>query len=188
MKPTIEQLNDSKWWNENAPAWADTYGLVGGGYPVFANAKDYTHILGRQRGKVFAFGGPGDFWSRESLKSVIKRPTAKQWNGPQDGLPPVGTKCLYSLYLDKWEEVEIIYHFDNTAARVAAFLYKSCGGVNVSQAIAEHFKPLISQAEKEREDACDKMYAIMTSCKRAGNRSDMAEALYDAGYRLEGKQ
>lgn len=36
---------------------------------------------------------------------------------------------------------------------------------------------------KEREKACDHMFGIMLKVARPGNRSDMAEALYDAGYR-----
>lgn len=36
---------------------------------------------------------------------------------------------------------------------------------------------------KEREKACDQMFGIMLKVERPGNRSDMAEALYDAGYR-----
>lgn len=39
-------------------------------------------------------------------------------------------------------------------------------------------------AAEERSKACDAMFGIMTSPPvREGNRSDMAEALYDAGYR-----
>lgn len=36
---------------------------------------------------------------------------------------------------------------------------------------------------KDREKACDEMFAIMLKVKRPGNRSDMAEALYDHGWR-----
>lgn len=36
---------------------------------------------------------------------------------------------------------------------------------------------------KAREKACDHMFGIMLKVARPGNRSDMAEALYDAGYR-----
>lgn len=47
-------------------------------------------------------------------------------------------------------------------------------------------KPMTSderRQSKDREKACDEMFAIMLKVKRPGNRSDMAEALYDRGWR-----
>jgi hypothetical protein len=38
-------------------------------------------------------------------------------------------------------------------------------------------------AAAERNRTCDHIYGIITRVKREGNRSDMAEAIYDAGYR-----
>lgn len=41
-----------------------------------------------------------------------------------------------------------------------------------------------AKAKLDRSKACDEMFGIMSSSSvREGNRSDMAEALYDAGYR-----
>lgn len=43
-------------------------------------------------------------------------------------------------------------------------------------------------AAEERSKECDRIFAILSSVEREGNRSDMAEALYDAGLRLTNKK
>ncbi len=119
-----------------------------------------------------------------------------------DELPPVGTICTMTGYkgdpdtadYEKYEshvskDVTIIAHRDIGDGLTAAVYeidmgfglfeyYAMCAGCFAPKKSAE-------QIEKEaRSKACDAMYGIMTSPPvRDGNRSDMAEALYDAGYR-----
>lgn len=49
------------------------------------------------------------------------------------------------------------------------------------------FRPIRSpedvEMKKERSEECDRIFGILSGVERTGNRSDMAEALYDAGYR-----
>ena len=42
------------------------------------------------------------------------------------------------------------------------------------------FRPIRSEADKKRSEICDKIYGALTTAEREGNRSDMAEAVYDA--------
>jgi hypothetical protein len=57
---------------------------------------------------------PNGVWNPASKEDdpsrYIERPTAqlKQWSGPQDGLPPVGTVCEFYECCE-WREVEVMY-------------------------------------------------------------------------------
>lgn len=42
-----------------------------------------------------------------------------------------------------------------------------------------------SEDKITRERECDKIYGIISNVERPGNKSDMAEAIYDAGYRFD---
>lgn len=109
------------------------------------------------------------------------------WTG--EGRPPVGTVCEVE-HCGKWIKCEIIAHFQQESAQVAAFIFSPYSGnpklKELAYYIADSFRPTrtpeqIAAAERAKE--CDKMFGIMCAVDREGNRSDMAEALYDAGYR-----
>lgn len=87
MKPTLDQLNDPKWWNENQPV----------GYPVWI--KDLSPTLKcdgsgwhRDNGDRYV-DRDGKYWKKcdDNLYLVYEYPDCKPWAGPQDGAPPVGT-------------------------------------------------------------------------------------------------
>ncbi len=44
----------------------------------------------------------------------------------------------------------------------------------------EPLRPIPTEAQRKRSDICDKIYGAMTNAERKDNRSDMAEAVYDA--------
>lgn len=108
------------------------------------------------------------------------RPIKKSWSG--DGLPPVGTVCE-AIIADgfgsiPWTECTVIHHYDQSVAVAHG------GGRLICW--ANQFRPIRTQAQieaEERSRECDKIYGIISRVERPGNKSDMAEALYDAGYR-----
>lgn len=72
--PTTEQLNDPKWWDENAPVWAKSYGLAGDQrVPVWFNVRQYQHVEGVQALVVFAFSDTCTF-GLEEIERIAGRP------------------------------------------------------------------------------------------------------------------
>ena len=106
------------------------------------------------------------------------------WNG--EGLPPVGCEC----------EVWCQDHADYEWVKIAVFAeYKGVviGIVNMPGEIIHddinkyaagynraRFRPIRTEADRKREVICDSIYGAITRAERKENRSDMAEAVYDA--------
>lgn len=111
-----------------------------------------------------------------------------QWNG--EGLPPVGTVCEFMKHNSppapegQWTVGDIRYVSD---------CYVIIGGDGCEHAHHPRncsFRPVrtpeqIARLEKSR--ACDEMFGVILSLTedRRHNRSDICEALYDAGYRKQ---
>lgn len=104
-----------------------------------------------------------------------------------EGLPPVGVVCEVKLQ-EEWSLCEIIAHFQQPQAMVAAFTVAQFhGGKKLDSKIAECFRPIRTPeqiAAYERSKYCDRIYGVMCKAERPCNRSDMAEVLYDAGLRF----
>jgi len=54
---------------------------------------------------------------RHDIEEMIERPKPKQWPGPEDGLPPVGTICEARILLPGqsnylWRRCEVVYKND----------------------------------------------------------------------------
>lgn len=99
-----------------------------------------------------------------------------EWNG--DGLPPIGCECeLYDC--EKWLEVQIKYIGDHVVV-VHAFGCAMPERVFHLAKYPDRFRPIRTEAQRKRSDICDKIYGAMTNAARKDNRSDMAEAVFDA--------
>lgn len=118
-------------------------------------------------------------------KATFQARPQETWDGR--GLPPVGTVCEVKHRDIGWVRCEIVAH--------KSF---SCGGLThaiawidentLDQSQGLRFRQLRTPeqiAAEERSKECDRIFAILSSVEREGNRSDMAEALYDAGYRRQ---
>lgn len=125
-----------------------------------------------------------------AVKKLEAETAIKPWSG--EGLPPVGTVCEYNNLEPhpvsaelKWSQVHIVAH-DTQGGDIFA-VFSSLSGYHGDRR-PECFRPIRTPEQiaiEVRSKACDAMYGIMTSPPvRDNNRSDMAEALYDAGYRL----
>ncbi|HID4130816.1 TPA: hypothetical protein ACXE8V_001117 [Pluralibacter gergoviae] len=116
--------------------------------------------------------------TREQYEAALAESKKVAWDG--DGLPPVGCECEWKdrtgwvtvtiKYLSEWVIVFSGLTPDGEEVEIAKNIY----GDDVK------FRPILSEGERKREESCDRIYGAMTSVEREGNRSDMAEAIYDA--------
>lgn len=126
------------------------------------------------------------------LNECIGQNAAPVWSG--EGLPPVGCECEYSLNGGKtWCNCKIDYIVGTQGVVMLCDTFEGVQYVQFSSyGNALKFRPIRSEADRKRDDICDKIYGAMTNAKRKDNRSDMAEEIYDAiaagkipGLRLE---
>lgn len=113
------------------------------------------------------------------------------WDG--QGLPPVGIEAEII-----WDSTDVAYY----RAKILAHdedrvVFRWCEGESKGQygsyavlnfGILPTFRPIRTPeqiAAEERSKECDRIFFILSNVKREGNRSDMAEALYEAGYRRQ---
>lgn len=130
----------------------------------------------------------GGFWqtNRHPLPDYAKplTPPVATWNGPEDGLPPVGIEVEF-FQDGQWVPVRVMYVSEHTV--LLKHLHDEMG--DPEGAYTPHdaqFRPVRTAeqlAAKVRSKACDEIYGVLCTAAREGIRSDMAEALYDAGYR-----
>lgn len=118
--------------------------------------------------------------SRKQYESALAASQKPAWNG--EGVPPVGCECEYSLNAGKtWWKCKIDYIVGtqgvvmlcDTFDGVQYVKFSSYGG-------ALKFRPIRTEADKKRERICDAIYGALTKAERQHNRSDEAEAVYDA--------
>lgn len=132
-------------------------------------------------------------WERDSHPAPLEiyEPRYNVWVG--QGLPPVGTKCLYSLCLDGntenpcWFECEIHYVIEDTKYQCGGVvaLCKTCPS-DIEQFLAVEttlFKPIAvkSKADMDKEKAISTILEDVTSIW-ASSDVELAEALYEKGY------
>lgn len=110
------------------------------------------------------------------LNECIGQDGAPVWSG--EGLPPVGCECEYKWQNDRWRIGRVCYISKHTVLMLEIFdgeeSESAYGACDVT------FRPIRSEADRKRDDICDKIYGAMTNAKRKDNRSDMAEEIYDA--------
>lgn len=110
-------------------------------------------------------------------KSLSKEP----WTG--EGLPPVGM-LVEALIDHSWVSAEVLAHGVEGEDQVAVLQV----GSRIKTKTFTGIRPIRTPeqiAAEERVKACDEIYGVLLTAEREGNRSDMAEALYDAGYRKQ---
>lgn len=115
----------------------------------------------------------------ESALAASQKPT---WNG--EGLPPVGCECEWRDSNVGWIPVKIKYISEQIVVIESPV---NLFGVQKLTEIAKdiicdkpQFRPLRTEADKKRERICDAIYGALTKAERQHNRSDEAEAVYDA--------
>ncbi|MGP8812104.1 hypothetical protein ACT03H_27590 [Pseudomonas aeruginosa] len=129
------------------------------------------------------FRGPSCGVSAEREATFEARPQ-EAWDG--QGLPPVGVECEYRhMIWPEYRRCEIRYISDESLVAyddAQEQFYRTRDML---------FRPIRTPeqiAAEERSKECDRIFFILSNVGREGNRSDMAEALYDAGLRLTNKK
>ncbi|MGH9968301.1 MAG: hypothetical protein ACREBG_10790 [Pyrinomonadaceae bacterium] len=167
MTPTKEQLADPKWWDENVPE--GTTHIAHGSCPI--------KISGQC---VYFFASEAGEWRPNGCMlanyAECRLDARYKWTGPQDGLPPVGTRVDVvdngTLMYGQGESGEVVAHVEDTA--VVRMSY----GLGCFE--SRCLRPAMTLEQvwaNKRSQECDRMYGVMTSVERKGNLSDMAEAL-----------
>src|SRR5690554_909924 len=117
-----------------------------------------------------------EMWEAERAK--LNR--GVEWGGEE--LPPSGTDIEYLSYLGKWKKGRYLGEFGGRSV---------CGDYETGAVgYVEGIRPMCTAeliAAEERERVLDDIYRIIRNAGRPGNKADMAEALYDAGYRKQEK-
>lgn len=164
-----EKMNPHSWWKYND-------GYVG---TIIAERRPITEpSINKSSWRETAQVGT------QSVESAMKNNA--QWDG--EGLPPVGVKCEFSSFSlpDSWHSGIVRYLSEHTIVIELTDLVNG-KAESISHPRTMKFRTIRSSEdvarEKERSEECDKIFGILSGVERTGNRSDMAEALYDAGYR-----
>lgn len=117
-----------------------------------------------------------------------------------EGLPAIGSKMLFcakgdwGYFQDDYPklphrcEVEILAHMNTLQGDVAVFKFLNEDDPDnkyymVAQALADYFKPLPTEADILKEKNLDAIYGILGKAERPNSKSDMAQVIYDAGFR-----
>ena len=117
-----------------------------------------------------------------------------------EGLPGIGSKMLFcakgdwGYFQDDYPklphrcEVEILAHMNTLHGDVAVFKFLNEDDPDnkyymVAQALADYFKPLPTEADILKEKNLDAIYGILGKAERPDSKADMAQAIYDAGFR-----
>ncbi|MBX5852222.1 hypothetical protein ISE07_26115 [Pseudomonas aeruginosa] len=140
----------------------------------------------KKEGNGWFFWGLGAEWKYEGDVSAEREATfearpQEAWDG--HGLPPTGLLVEWKSGLDhEWRRVTVLAY-----ANGDAWLQPEDGDSFIV-GNPENFRRIRTPeqiAAEERSKECDRIFFILSSVEREGNRSDMAEALYDAGYRRQ---
>lgn len=156
--------------------------------PAGATHHGCGHFYKKIEGKWFYFSYSCGSWVESSnvekwfKENLIPHP-APTWQGPQDGLPPVGTECMYhngSKYGSKYVHGKIVAHVDDGDGIDAII---QCDGAWYCGRSPDSFRPLKS----DRDKAIDEIGKVID--KNLNNYPlkviAIAEAIYDAGFRKE---
>ncbi|MDI4068215.1 hypothetical protein QK416_29640 [Pseudomonas aeruginosa] len=167
-------------WNrapEGATHWEPKGKLFCEGWMKKEGNKWSYWVEGR---KVWVSQTPACAVSAEREATFEPRPQ-ETWNG--QGLPPTGLLVEWKSGLDhEWRRVTVLAY-----ANGDAWLQPEDGDSFIV-GNPENFRRIRTPeqiAAEERSKECDRIFFILSSVEREGNRSDMAEALYDAGYRRQ---
>ncbi|HCL4178639.1 TPA: hypothetical protein N2C23_005538 [Pseudomonas aeruginosa] len=140
----------------------------------------------KKEGNGWFFWGLGAEWkyggdvSAEREATFEARPQ-EDWDGR--GLPPTGLLVEWKAGLDhEWRRLTVLAY-----ANGDAWLQPEDGDSFIvgNPANFRRIRTPEQIAAEERSKECDRIFGILSNVEREGNRSDMAEAIYDAGYRRQ---
>lgn len=139
--------------------------------------------------------GDYDYWSEKRgwcgndfptcANHLFERPAKVEWDG--QGLPPVGTVCIVEPHNTMWGFSSTSGHERKILAYYGEYVWLGHAETPLETTRIDKvdFRPIRTPeqiAADERSKECDRIFAILLSVGQKGN---MAEAIYDAGYRRQ---
>ena len=133
------------------------------------------------------------FWSKpeEGYYRIHKRPSSPAWSGPQDGLPPIGVKCLLSgeteyikPFHPEWAGTEVIIYANfKTERGTPLAAYASECGLRAGVGIARLFLPCRTPEQKAADERDAAVNQMVEDTQAAHGWTEAFQMLHDAGYR-----
>lgn len=148
--PTEAQLNDPKWWDENAPEGATHVAWLNHGWTWWKPGEKKCGMLWHRRFSE---------WQERYDESIAKhrrptRPEPQEWDG--EGLPPIGCECevdvslvdLRKDYLEPFRWCEVLAHRDDCPIVWIP-------SINLAAKVCNRkaFRPLRTPEQRERDRA-----------------------------------
>lgn len=155
---------------------------------------DATHYAGychyKKVNDVWMVHMDGDEWDKSSSMyngdikpaDIVERPQPKPWSGPEDGLPPIGSKCrvvkIYGIDAPLDTECKIVAHEMNGENMVAVYMHGKAYAMYVGIGISDCFS--LTKSPDARETAIRELMDIaQVDCRVTAAR------LVDAGFKRE---
>jgi hypothetical protein len=118
--------------------------------------------------------------THENMRCIVNPIERKEWNGPEDGLPPVGGECEMKL------ADNLNYHKGHVSYYGDEILVWVCNGMEWSYSKSScNFRPITTEEDR----AVDEMLLLdpydMNSGVGMMSRQDFCRTLYRAGYRKQ---
>ena len=184
--PTEQQLNDPKWWDENAPEWATMAGQIGAARRwVWGNLGQYQYF-GEE--KIYSYAGAQN-WALHDLRMIGKRPAKpepKEWDGKTFPVP-LGQKCECTFAVehhDTWHRGEAVFHGIDPEGR--EYMVIDTGIYQVCYRSLDYVRPIRTQAERDRDDLaslCRAKFNQQTSSSNPYLWHQIADTIIAAGWR-----
>jgi len=168
MDIDIERLNvDESLWPDGAEWLIDHNRFV-----KWVGSQEYCMNINSTEWRVSPNSWPRSAYiTADKFFHIIPRPKpADEW---VNGLPPEGVECEYELHGGRYEWCQIKAH------RGSGTWITTEVDDRVVRNDLTKFRPLRTQAEREREKVINEAWYIMDECNNG--LSGMAAALYDAG-------
>lgn len=128
---------------------------------------------------------PKDVWAECKKPCKPVTPIAPTWNGPEDGLPPVGIECEYGSDSGGRQKIKVLAH---TRVGGLAAVGQAGDMGQICMGAAQYWRPIRTAeqlAAEEREQQIEKMAAVISQGFRECKK--LADVLYDAGARMPGE-
>lgn len=170
-------MNTPDW--SKAPIDATHYGNTSSGTVCYYKIRErgYQYMYEDEIYGYWRDGKNGE----PSHKPIIPRPT--QWQGPQDGLPPVGMVCEYDDSSGSFRKGEVLCHIKGNIGHTIALIQYPEGGYDANSD-PKRFRPIQSDRDRAIEEMFDIVCGKVTITKEQWSEAKpIAYALYDAGFR-----
>lgn len=154
------------------------------------NGFGWEHMSGRGLSGYFLFDDD-DGLSCDNAESIVTRnqyqsalAASQKVEWYDDGLPSVGCECEWHDANVGWLPVTIKYISEQIVVMESPTIF--CGVHELTEIAKDiicdkpQFRPLRTEADKKREAILDAIYGALTRAEREHNRSDEAEAVYEA--------